>query len=61
MNYIVYKTTNLVNGKIYIGVHKTDITKDDGYRGCGTSKKCKQKSKKIVFPEAFRKYGFKKF
>lgn len=61
MNYIVYKTTNLVNGKIYIGVHKTDITKDDGYRGCGVSKKCKQKTRKTGFPAAFRKYGFKNF
>ena len=27
--YLVYKTTNLVNGKIYIGKHETDNL-DDG-------------------------------
>lgn len=30
MHYFVYKITNLVNGKIYIGAHKTK-TLDDGY------------------------------
>lgn len=36
MKYIVYLTTNLVNRKIYVGVHKTenpDIF--DGYLGNG--------------------------
>lgn len=33
MCYIVYKTTNLVNGKIYVGQHHTSA--DDGYFGSG--------------------------
>ena len=34
MKHIVYKTTNLINGKIYIGVHKTENPNIfDGYLG----------------------------
>ena len=50
MNYIVYKTTNKINGKIYVGVHRTNPDIFDGYIGCGVSKKDKKKNKK-GFPE----------
>ena len=48
MLYIVYKTTNLVNGKFYIGVHKQKESQRefDGYYGSG----------KILW-QAIEKYG----
>lgn len=35
--FIVYKTTNLVNNKIYIGVHCQEGSDFDGYLGSGTA------------------------
>jgi hypothetical protein len=35
MFYTVYKTTNLINGKIYVGLHLTEDLNDD-YLGSGT-------------------------
>lgn len=43
--HIVYKTTNNINGKVYIGVHST-FNYDDGYLGSG-----------IILKEAIKKYG----
>lgn len=47
--YTVYKTINLVNGKFYIGVHKTD-NEDDDYLGSGK-----------LISRAIKKYKFKNF
>lgn len=47
--YTVYKTTNLVNSKWYIGVHKTD-NPNDWYLGSGSAIKA-----------AIKKYGRKNF
>ena len=47
--HTVYKVTNLVNGKIYIGVHKTE-NPNDAYRGSGNA-----------ITRAHKKYGIENF
>lgn len=63
MKYIVYQTINIVNNKIYIGVHKTENPEVfDGYFGCGLSTQSGFiKNPKTPFHYAVKKYGFKNF
>jgi hypothetical protein len=48
--YYIYQTTNLVNGKIYIGVHGSKNIDRDSYIGSG-----------VTFLKAVKKYGRKNF
>ena len=62
--YIVYETTNLINGKIYVGLHKTenpDIF--DGYLGNGiiATQPYTYIYAKTAFQAAVKKYGPKNF
>lgn len=59
LKYIVYITVNLCNGKLYIGVHKTNPKVFDGYIGCGTYNN--NPSNDTAFCRAVRKYGYKNF
>jgi hypothetical protein len=46
MNYIVYQTTNVINDRIYVGIHKQFADQFDGYLGSG-----------ILLARAVEKYG----
>lgn len=50
MRYCFYETTNLINGKKYLGIHGSENFETDSYIGSGT-----------LLQEAVRKYGRKNF
>ena len=57
--YFIYKTTNLINGKIYVGQHSTNDF-DDSYIGCGVYRQ-NDATENIPFHNSVRKYGYKNF
>lgn len=61
--YIVYLTINILNHKIYVGVHGTETDKFDGYLGCGvfTTRPASYQHPKTPFQHAVKKYGVKNF
>ena len=64
IKYIVYETRNLVNQKIYIGVHRTPTPYTfDGYLGCGVinTQPYTYENAKTAFQYAVKKYGPKNF
>jgi hypothetical protein len=63
IKYIVYLTVNIANKKIYIGVHKTNTEKFDGYIGCGViiTQPNTYKNSSTHFQYAVNKYGVDKF
>lgn len=65
MKYIVYLTTNLVNNKIYVGVHKTENPEIfDGYIGNSINifkANPELNHPKLPFHKAVKKYGYSSF
>jgi group I intron endonuclease len=58
----VYKTTNLINGKIYVGQHSTNKEfKKDKYIGNGIDNQNKSEYTDNVFCKAVRKYKYENF
>ena len=61
--YIVYCTVNIVNKKIYIGVHKTNKNEKSYYLGCGVyaNLRSSYEHPKTAFQYAVKEFGPKNF
>ena len=62
--YIVYKTINKINNKIFVGIHETDNPNQfDGYLGCGAwiQNPVTYNRGRKMFHKAILKYGVKAF
>lgn len=61
--HIVYQTINLINNKIYIGIHQTATLEFDGYLGndCWVNKPSSYQNPITLFQKAVNKYGPKSF
>lgn len=62
MYHLVYKTTNKLNNKYYIGVHSTEDL-NDGYLGCAIwrGRKLRENLEHLPLYRAVKKYGFENF
>ena len=58
--FIVYKTTNKINGYIYIGAHGTNTDTDDGYIGCALYKTSRY-FRRYKFHQAVKQFGGENF
>ena len=61
--HIVYQTINLVNNKIYIGIHQTATLEFDGYLGndCWANHPSSYQNPKTLFQRAINEFGPKSF
>lgn len=57
--HLIYKTTNIVTGKIYVGKHSTNKL-EDGYIGCGIMSD-KDATENFLFHNSVRKHGYNNF
>lgn len=55
-----YKTINILNGKFYFGIHKSQTGKIDSYIGCGIRRQSDARLNN-KFHNAVRKYGYNNF
>lgn len=56
----LYQTKCLINGKTYVGVHRTNNL-NDGYIGCGIRNQGDALNPRLLFQKAVKKHGYDNF